>query len=144
MERAGEFARDSFSACSRADASWWRSRGTARRQVSWLADAVLDVVWRTALHSKPSHASHSGCRFEPARGMQLPAYSGGTAWALHPLRVTAGQSRRCDFRQLDVSLIGEYNMRSEAGLARGHNPRRFKIIACGKIKCSTIPGSGDR
>ena len=26
-------------------------------------------------------------------GMQLPAYSGGTAWDLHPLRATAGQNR---------------------------------------------------
>src|SRR3954465_1271356 len=110
MERAGEFARDSFSACSRADASWWRSRGTARRQVSWLADAVLDGLWRTALPSKPSHALAQWLPVRPARGMQLPAYSGGTAWALHPLRVTAGQSRRCDVRQLDVSLIREYNM----------------------------------
>jgi hypothetical protein len=29
----------------------------------------------------------------PAWGMQLPAYSGGTAWDLHPLRATAGQNR---------------------------------------------------
>ena len=38
---------------------------------------------------------------EPARGMRLPAYSGGTAWDSHPLRVTAGQN---------VSSIGEYSM----------------------------------
>src|SRR4051812_11197422 len=132
MRRAGNFARDSFSACSRADASWWRSRGTARRQVSWLADAVLDVLWRTALHSKPSHALAQWLPVRPARGMQLPAYSGGTAWALHPLRVTAGQSRRFDVRQLDVSSICEYNMRSESRRAR-----------CGKIECSMIK-IGDR
>ena len=34
--------------------------------------------------------------------MRLPAYSGGTAWDSHPLRVTAGQN---------VSSIGEYNTR---------------------------------
>src|SRR4051812_50078738 len=90
MRRAGNFARDSFSACSRADASWWRSRGTARRQVSWLADAVLDVLWRTALHSKPSHALAQWLPVRPARGMQLPAYSGGTGWGLDPLWVGGG------------------------------------------------------
>ena len=35
----------------------------------------------------------SGCRPVRRGGMQLPAYSGGTAWDLHPLRATAGQNR---------------------------------------------------
>ena len=38
-------------------------------------------------------SAHSGCRSGRLRGMLLPAYSGGTAWDSHPLRVTAGQSR---------------------------------------------------
>ena len=61
-------------------------KGRARRRISWLADPHL--------HPEPSHEEslRSGCR--PIRlGMQLPAYSGGTAWDLHPLRATAGQNR---------------------------------------------------
>ena len=43
-------------------------------------------------------------------GSRLPAYSGGTAWDLHPLRVVAGKSRRVR-RRLSVSCAGEYSMR---------------------------------
>jgi hypothetical protein len=39
----------------------------------------------------------------------LSAYSGGTAWALHPLRVVAGQSRVRSARDSDVSCAGQYN-----------------------------------
>src|SRR5690242_1471976 len=49
---------------------------------------------------QPSHAwLHSGSAFTPRGGAwarfgeALPAYSGGTAWASVPLRMTTGQSR---------------------------------------------------
>src|SRR5687767_8142462 len=53
-------------------------KGRARRQVSWLADR------------HPSPPSHAEAQWQ-SRDV-LPAYSGGTAWASHPLRLTAGQS----------------------------------------------------
>ena len=62
---------------------------------------VLDV-------SKDCAASHAfpcvrtvAAGFSTGCGMQLPAYSGGTAWAFHPLRVAAGvpASRIASVRQ---------------------------------------------
>ncbi len=53
----------------------------------------------STLRSLPSHAARVADRAQwlpawPARGTELPAYSGGTAWASHPLRMVAGQGRR--------------------------------------------------
>jgi hypothetical protein len=63
-----------------------------------------------ARHPRPSHALAQWLPVLTGCGMQLPAYSGGTAWAFHPLRVTAGQSRQCDFTG-STSIVREYNMR---------------------------------
>jgi hypothetical protein len=49
---------------------------------------------------------------EPASGVQLPAYSGGTAWASHPLRMAAGQSRSTIGSRLVVPMT----------IARGFGP----------------------
>jgi len=51
---------------------------------------------------------------DTGRGMQLPAYSGGTAWDSHPLRETAGQSRRV-IRQLDVNCLASITCAPWAG-----------------------------
>ena len=67
-------------------------KGTARLQVSWLAD-------RRVHPSLPIRRREASFRFGetvaaglPGSGMELPAYSGGTAWDSHPLRLAAGLS----------------------------------------------------
>ncbi len=61
----------------------------------------------------------------------LSAYSGGTAWALHPLRVVAGQSRERNARGSCVSCAGQYNTYKmkyllaviiRSGPSRNHHP----------------------
>jgi len=61
----------------------------------------------------------------------LSAYSGGTAWALHPLRVVAGQSRVQCARDSSVSCAGQYNtykmkylldVSIDSGPNRNHHP----------------------
>jgi hypothetical protein len=83
---------------------------------------------RTAPHPMPSHAFAQWLPVLTGPGLQLPAYSGGTAWAFHPLRVTAGQSRRCDFAGSTSIVPASITCGSGTALA----------CAYGKIKCWMI------
>ncbi len=63
--------------------------------VSWLADRCSDRRLPTPLFTTALGVSCS-MQWRPASGSgsELPAYSGGTAWDSHPLRVVAGKNPR--------------------------------------------------
>ena len=100
-KQADVIARHSFSACSRAADSleetekdgpgvkYPGSRIIALRPCSGDPEFIEGSLFSFAFPCCRTVAAG----LMPARGIQLPAYSGGTAWDSHPLRETAGQSR---------------------------------------------------
>jgi len=73
---------------SRAD-----EKGTARLQVSWLADRRVHPSLPIRLRSASRCFGETVAAGLTGSGMALPAYSGGTAWDSHPLRLAAGLSQ---------------------------------------------------
>jgi hypothetical protein len=73
---------------SRAD-----GKGTARLQVSWLADRRDHPSLPIRLRGASLRYGATVAAGFTGSGMALPAYSGGTAWDSHPLRLAAGLSQ---------------------------------------------------
>ena len=73
-----------LTACSRA-VGWLTGPGS---QVSWLADRSARSAFPSASATLRVASPRQWLRLGRMR-TSLPAYSGGTAWASHPLRLTA-------------------------------------------------------
>src|SRR6478735_9432657 len=96
----------SFSACSRADVRGLNGSTDGKdgpAPVSWLADSrprprAFPHVRRRRVRVVPGAVAAGSGRLR----VGTSAYSGGTAWDSHPLRVVAGKRRRVQRRLASV------------------------------------------